>query len=161
MGLQLRQGRVHVGVARHGDMQMLAETDRFLHAGDLPECAARTPRIGTADVQNDGVELGLQRRWAPTGDQLPTEQKADTPAALGLVHVRRRQQDGGSLLHEVIKDEPEIAPRDRVHADGGLVEQENTWLMDEAGAQAELLLHAAGKVARETVLKWPQAAKLE
>ena len=63
------------------------------------------------------------------------EQKADAAAALGLVHVRRREQDGRALLQQIVEDQPEVAARQRVDADGRLVEQQDARLVDQAGGE--------------------------
>ncbi len=58
-----------------------------------------------------------------------------------------------------MEDEPQLAARDRVDAERRLVEEQDPRLVHEAARERELLLHAAGELAREAVLELAQAAE--
>ena len=51
--------------------------------------------------------------------------------------------------YQVVENAPEVAARDRIDAVGRLVEQEHLGRMDQRAHEAELLLHAAGELARQ------------
>jgi hypothetical protein len=67
--------------------------------------------------------------------------------ALGLVQVRRGEQDRHALGRQLGQRVPELAPRDGIDAGGRLVEQEDARLGHEGAGQGELLLHAAAQPA--------------
>src|SRR5258705_3737415 len=64
-------------------------------------------------------------------------------------------------MRELVDVVPELAPRSRVDARGGLVEEEEPGLVDEAGGEREALLPAAGERAGELVLARREAEALE
>jgi hypothetical protein len=77
-------------------------------------------------------------------------QQQHSLATLGLIQV------GGADHHrqllradQLIDDRPELAPRDGVDADGGLIEQQQFGYAHERAREAQLLLHAPRKPAGE------------
>jgi len=81
----------------------------------------------------------------------------DLVAALRLVHIMSRDEDGEALSRERVNLVPEFAPRLRVDARGRLVEQKEMRIGQGAGAKREPLLPAAGQRARELLLAPLQA----
>ena len=69
--------------------------------------------------------------------------KRNAVAAVGLVHVRRRDDNGQAARLQVAKQIPEFAARDGVDAGRRLIEEQDFGPMDERAAERELLLHAA------------------
>ena len=66
-------------------------------------------------------------------------------AALRLIHIGRAHQHRKMLLlHELLEDCPEVAPRQRIDPDGRLIQQQELRGAHQGAGQPELLLHAAG-----------------
>src|SRR5262249_10223607 len=57
-------------------------------------------------------------------EQAAAEDERQAVAALGLVHVVGRDQDGRALIREAVNLLPEVAPADRVDAGGRLVPEQ-------------------------------------
>src|SRR5258708_6011768 len=71
----------------------------------------------------------------------------------------RRDEKREPFGSELVNLLPEIAARLRVHTGGGLVEQEQLWLMNKARGEGEPLLPATRKLPRKLLLP-PGEAKL-
>ena len=97
-------------------------------------------------VLNDG----LRRVYA---DNLPILYQGDTVAAGGLIHVRGGYHHRDVVLADRFQDVPELLSRHGIHASGGLVEEEDAGPVDQGAAEGQLLLHAAGELARLTVFE--------
>src|SRR5262249_34283455 len=80
---------------------------------------------------------------------LPSSMAMSPIEALRFVHVRGRDQHAhlGPAGANSVDQVPELAARQWVNASGGLVENEQVRIVDQRAAKAELLLHAAGKLA--------------
>ena len=85
----------------------------------------------------------------------------DRGAAFGFVQIRRAPNDADALIDQLVDHLPQLAPRDRIDAHAGLVEQQQPRRVDQRAGQPELLLHAAGKLARQPVGEGGQAGKGE
>ncbi len=70
-------------------------------------------------------------------------------AAFGLVHVVRADQHRYAARRQFVQLLPEVAPRGRIHARGGFVQQQQPWLVQQAGRQRQALLPAAGQRSRQ------------
>ena len=83
--------------------------------------------------------------------------------ALGLVHVRR----GDEHAHprppgpDLVDERPELLAGEGVDAGRGLVEDEQVRVVDQGGAEADLLLHAAGELARRPVRERVEPGRLQ
>ena len=84
-------------------------------------------------------------------EQLAEGDISELVAALGLVHVVGRDEHGDAFRREIVDLVPELAPRLRIDAGGRLVEQEETRLRQDAGAEREPLLPAARQIAGELI----------
>src|ERR1035441_7435777 len=73
----------------------------------------------------------------------------------GDIKASFRSEDGDSVLQQLVQNGPEIAPRNRVHAVGRLVQKENLRAVQQGAHQGQLLLHAARKLPRR-----PRAERL-
>ena len=82
-------------------------------------------------------------------------------AALGLIEICRRNENRNALRKQLIEDAPEVAPRDRIDAGSGLIEQNHLGPMNERADQAELLLHSAGEFAGHPLAKFTHARGLK
>ena len=73
--------------------------------------------------------------------------------ALGFLHIGRGHQHAHLwALRANARDQlPELVARQRVDAGGWLVEDQQVGVVDQRAAQAQLLLHAAGQLARRTL----------
>ena len=83
--------------------------------------------------------------------------------ALGFFHVGRGHdhRHAGALGAQGFDQAPELPARERVHAGGGLVEDQQVGVVDQRAAQPELLLHAARELAGGAVAKRCQAGGVE
>ena len=69
----------------------------------------------------------------------------------------------GPVGADVVDQRPELAPRERIDAGGGLVEDEQIGVVDQRAAQPDLLLHAARELAGRAIgetgrARWRRAA---
>src|SRR6266545_3489443 len=62
---------------------------------------------------------------------------------------------------EPVDQVPETPARDGVHTGGGLIEEQNGWLVQDGAAQRQALIPAAGEQARETAAPLLQAGHPE
>ena len=154
----LRQPRVrlieedaqHVAVALHLQHARLA----IQHAdGSTPVVWVQLHQLPRQAGQD-----GLRRVAA---DQPPGVHQPHALATLGLVHVRRADDDGHSLKQEVGQDVPELPPRDGIDAGGGFVEQQQIGLVDQGTGQGEFLLHTAGEPIGAAVAELGQAGEVQ
>ncbi|MNZ46506.1 hypothetical protein D3C78_641890 [compost metagenome] len=127
--------------------------------------AWRNPQLMVAmalALRQQGDEGGFQRRLAGAFAQLGGRAGGQHPAlvhrhqpveALGLLHVGGRHQHAHApvLGADALDQLPELVARQRVDAGGRLVEDQQVGIVDQRAAQPELLLHAAGELARRAV----------
>src|SRR5262245_10479765 len=110
------------GVGQH--VHLVAEQHGRADAGHALERGARGARPVRADREQAALERALQRLRAVEREDTPAVQQRDAVAALGLVEIRGRDHDCDPLRDHFVEDEPELASRQRIHAEGWLVEQE-------------------------------------
>ena len=65
------------------------------------------------------------------GAHPPLVEEGDPVAPLGLVQVARGEEDRDPGRDHLVEDEPEVAARDGVHAEGGLVQEEDRGVVNE------------------------------
>src|SRR5690606_36227300 len=70
-------------------------------------------------------------------------------AALGLVHVVRRDEDGRAPIGELEEALPELAPRLGIDAGRRLVEEDKLRIVDDGAREREPLLLAAAEAVGE------------
>lgn len=80
---------------------------------------------------------------------------------LRLVHVGRTHDHRHAPRHHLVHDEPEIASGDRIHTEGGFVEEEDGRFVDERAGQTELLFHAPRKPTCQAVLERSEVRESE
>ena len=73
--------------------------------------------------------------------------------ALRLIHVGGGHQHAHlwAIPADALDQLPELRPRQRVDAGGGFVEDQQIGVVDQRAAEAELLLHATGQLARRAL----------
>src|SRR5262249_59469410 len=81
--------------------------------------------------------------------------------ALGLLHVLRGEQNRRPGLDELLDEEPEVVARPRVEAGRRLVEEQDGWTGDQAGADVEAAAHPAGVGLDEPVAGLDEREALE
>ena len=98
---------------------------------------------GRVEVARRGALLQLRR--SARRQHAAGVHRGEPAEDLGLLHVggRHHHRHAGPPLADAIDELPELAPRERIHAGGGLVEHEQLRVVDQRAAEAELLLHAA------------------
>ncbi|MCY1417919.1 hypothetical protein D9M71_334650 [compost metagenome] len=117
-------------------------------------------------------ERRLQRLRAGALAQLGRRASGEHPAlvhrhqpveALGLVHVGGRHQHAHARMAgaDAFDQLPELAARQRIDAGGGLVEDQQVGIVDQRAAQPELLLHAAGQLARRPLGEGREAGAVQ
>ncbi len=82
-------------------------------------------------------------------------------AAFGLVHVVGGHKHRHPLARQLMDLVPELAPRLGVDAGGGLIEQQKSWRMHDAGRQRQALLPAARQRAGKLVAAGGQPQRLD
>ncbi len=93
----------------------------------------------------------------PARQDLAEGDIGDLVAALGFVHVMGGDKDGETVGREFVNLAPELAPRLGVDARGRLVEQQQTWIGQRAGAERKPLFPAAGEFSCDLLLTALQA----
>ncbi|MPM00207.1 hypothetical protein SDC9_46430 [bioreactor metagenome] len=97
----------------------------------------------------------------PRKDHPPGVHQAQRIAALGLLEVGRGPDHRHALGGERLHHPPQLAPRDRIDAHPGFVEQQQFRLPDQRAGKAELLLHAARQLAGQPPGKAVQIGEIE
>ena len=97
----------------------------------------------------------------PGMEQLALVQQIDDVAPFGLVEISGGPKHADAFADQILYHVPQFAPRHRVDADAGLVEQQQLWLLQQGAGEAELLLHAAGELAGQPVLEPFQIGELQ
>ena len=131
------------------DVQPRAEQREVVHGGEGAEPSAHLHAVHRlhlderARIRREDLVARAERA------QPPAIEVADARRVLGLVHVRRRDEDRDAVVVQAVEDGPELAPRHRVDARGRLVQQQQLGLGHQRRHERQLLLHAAGQRARE------------
>ena len=81
-------------------------------------------------------------------DELAAGEEGQPLAALRLVHVVRRDENGGALLRQRVDPLPEEPPRCRVDAGGRLVEKQHRRAVRRGAGEGQPLLPAAAQACR-------------
>ena len=116
--------------------------------------ALRGPRRLDLEASPPGpVERGqrLERVGRAAHDHLRQVEVPDLAAALGLVHVVRRDEEGDALGRELEEEVPQLPARHGVDACGRLVEEDDPRLVHQGAAEREALLPAAAEQTRAPV----------
>lgn len=127
------------------------EADLVVHDGgiDLKLAAnavgqgLRVARFQQNDVAADlaGESLGRAERY-----QVAFVQNDEAVAAFGFLHQVGGDNDGDALLvAEDLEVLPKVAPGAGIEAGGGLVEEQNLGMVEQAFGELDAALHASGK----------------
>ncbi len=105
----------------------------------------------------------FEHRRRPGSDNLAIVHRHEPVEALGLLHVRGRDQDAHPLAARPhpIDQFPELAARQRVDAGGRLVEDQEIRVMDQRTAKPELLPHATRQLLRRAAGERREAGAVE
>ena len=109
-------------IGEHAQAQ--AELRDAMYPRQFAQQPWRIAAIGAFDLEDVGVDARHELARRALGHQPAFGQDGQAMAALGLVHVVRRDQDGGALIGELEQALPEIAAALRIDGAGGLVEQQ-------------------------------------
>ena len=123
--------------------------------------------LGLGHHRDEGVvEIGLARLGQQLlqragGDDLGVVHRHQPVEALRFVHIGGGDNDAHlrPARADRVDEVPELAARQRVDAGGRLVEDEKVRVVDKGAAEAQLLLHAAGKLACGTRFELLQARR--
>src|SRR5574338_1645002 len=119
----------------------------------------RVARVRRPQLEHAAGHQLLHLVGCADGPQASAVEEADAVTALGLVEVRRRDEDGHALAQELVEDAPEVAARDGVDPIGRLVQEEHLRCVDQGAGKPELLLHPAGEVSGAALLEGRQVAE--
>jgi hypothetical protein len=108
----------------------VAEQAHRLPVQALAEQVASRAGLGGADFEDRAPHQPLDLVGRTEGQQPAAVDQGHAVAALRLVEIRRGDEDRHPLAQQLVEDPPEVAPRDRVHAVGRLVEEEHPGRMD-------------------------------
>jgi hypothetical protein len=139
----LAADEVHFAALRHGIDDLLPRIEQAgLHQA---RCLAVRRRGDEAHALRTVANLGRRALC----EQLAFAQHEHLAAALGLVEVGGAHDDRQLFfVDQLLHDLPELTPRERIDAHGGLVEQQQVGRAHQRAGEAELLLHAARELAR-------------
>ena len=126
-----------------------SEERDVVHDRKLREERSGGEAVAGPDLHEGAVVEGQDLVARPDRRETPPVEEADPRRVLGLVHVRRRDEDRQPLRVELVQEEPELAPRNGVDAGRRLVEEEEVGPRQERRDERELLLHPARERARE------------
>ena len=107
------------------------------------ELLRRAPR-----ARGPGTHVRLSAAGVSSATSRPSTMRPMRAAVLRLVEVVRRHEDGRAVARELADEAPERAARDRVHAGGRLVEEDDLGPVQERAGEREPLADAAGERAR-------------
>ena len=113
--------------------------------------------IPAAQFQAAEAQALFQFGWCADLTDPPLVDQADAVTALRLVQVGGGHQDRDGLTGEAGQHVPELATGHRVHPRGGFIQQQHLRPVDQGAAEGQLLLHAAGEPARQTIAEGPQS----
>src|SRR5215471_6467334 len=91
------------------------------------------------------MQAGPNFGWRSTLVNLSSVNQRDPVAALCFVQIRSGNQNGQAVGSQMGQRIPEFAARDRVHARGWLIQQQDSRLRDQRARQRQLLLHASAQ----------------
>ncbi len=99
-----------------------------------------------------GAGFAQQLRRRTLGQHLAAIDGREPVKTRGLFHIGRGHHHAhtGSGCADALDERPELPAGQGVHPGGGLVEDQQVGIVNQGAAQAELLLHAAGELARRT-----------
>ena len=113
------------------------------------------------EIQDLALDAGEKILGSPrVEDPSPVEEEQPIEP-LGLVEIGGADDGADSASDHLVHHEPQVAARDRVHSERGLVQEEEPGLVDEGAGEPELLLHPPGELPREPVGERLQARELE
>ena len=144
-----------------------ADVEGAAKGGDLLDSGLAAESIGQAVEQRAGDFVGRQVGAlndlgdGAVGEEIAVGDVSEPVTALGFVHVMGGDENGEAPGGETMDLFPEIASGFGIDAGGGFVEEEELWLMDEAGGEGETLFPAAGEFAGELLTAVREAEGFE
>ena len=78
-------------------------------------------------------------------------QKTDLGAALGFIHVMRRDENRDAVVAQLVEQIPHLLPVHRIEPGGGFIEKKQRRFVDQRAPEREQLPHPARKTARRRV----------
>ena len=102
-----------------------------------------------------------QRRRLALIKQFTLVHQQHVPALFGFVEVGGAPEDQHPVARQLVHHLPQLAARNRIHADAGLVQQQHLRLAHQRAGQPQLLLHPAGELARQPVGERAERGELQ
>src|SRR5574337_164013 len=122
---------------------------------------AHHARFSRSNRENILAQLSLQRGGRIAEEEFAFIEQRHAVAALCFIQVGSRREDRDALGYQLIEDAPEIPPRNRIHPSGWLIEQDHLGAVNQRAHQAQLLLHPAGKLSRESSPEFAHARRFQ
>ena len=122
------------------------------------------PAVGLLRAVEEETASGhalRQRRWLALIKQLAFVHQQHVPALFRFVEVGGAPEDQHPVACQLVHHLPQLTAGDGVHADAGLVQQQDLWFADERTGQPQLLLHPAGELARQPVGERAEGGELK
>src|ERR1041384_8793332 len=105
-------------------MELVAESDRLLHAGAAPDLFGESLQVRTVDHPGGEARLGDDLLDFALRQELAVRDEGEAVAALGLVHVMRRAEKRHSFGGAAVNLFPELPARLGIDARRRLVEED-------------------------------------
>ena len=120
-------------------------------------------QLDKSRFQGAGSSAGPQFPGAARSQDLAGVHRHQPVETLRFLHVGGGYQYAHAFAAcaDAFDELPELAPREGVDAGGGLVEDQQVWIVDQRTAKPEFLLHATGEFFRRTVPKRRQTGRCE
>src|ERR1041385_5252657 len=121
-------------------MEFVAEGDRLLHAGAAPYPFGESLQVRPVDYPGGEARLGDDLLDFALRQELAVRDEGEAVAALGLIHVMRRDEKSHSVGREAVNLFPELPARLGIDARRRLVEEHQPGLMNQTGGERQALL---------------------
>jgi hypothetical protein len=134
-----------------GDMDGSPENSGRFDAGHLPQPARSLVDCLSGGLKGDEPGIACHLIGGTLPHDMAVRKIDDALTPFSLVHVVGRDQRGQTVARHVVNEIPEFAPGFSIDPGGGFVEQQQFWLVKNAGCECQPLLPAARKVSGELV----------
>src|ERR1700758_167935 len=131
------------GTIAAGDMDSSPENSRRFDTGHLAQSARGLVNRLSGSLIGDEPGIACHLIGRALRDDVSVRKINDAFAALSLVHVVGRDECGQTFAGHVVNEIPKFAPGFGVDPGGGLIEQQQLWLMQYTGCERQPLLPTA------------------
>ena len=133
------------GPLRAPDVEAGPEEGDVVDGRDRREARPHGHAVGREDLEERPGIPGEDLVARAGGEEAPLVEEREAGRVLGLVHVRRGDENREPAVVQLVQDLPELPARHRVDPGRRLVEEEEVGPGEKGGDERELLLHSAGE----------------